>query len=191
MDTLILNFFHDGICRLIPGIVVICLYGNNLVTLAHKTLKNSFVFLAVCIFLIAWFIGATLDTFTFAPAYYIPQIRNALISTNQLAKMNAQRAEALAQKDENDAQKFERVQKVRMYAEIELFRIMMCISLFTCILPPKKLFSIVWPSTTFSDSQWTRWYNKNLRPRFPGIIGTAVFLICWWFGRKLMYNLNS
>jgi len=207
MDTLISNFFHDGICRLIPGIVVICLYWTNLVTSVHNALnKGSSVFLAVCILLIAWGIGATLDTMTFAPAFDYPQIRQALFRTNQLAEFNAKKAETLAQNstnqlrglvaqtDENDAQKFERVQKVRLQAEIVLFRIMMCISFFTFLRPP-NIFSILWPSKTFSDGQRTRWYNriqrtqwynKHLRPRFPGIIGTAVFFTCWWFGRKLV-----
>jgi hypothetical protein len=94
-------------------------------------------------------------------------------------------AKDLANANETEPQKFVRMQKVRMQAEVVLFRVMMCISIFSILLPP-KIFSTVWPSTTSSDCQWLLRFIKHVRPRFLGFLGTEVFYLCWWYGRILV-----
>jgi hypothetical protein len=171
MDTLISNFFYDAICRLIPGIVVIFLYGNRFGVRAHDALKNSSALLAVCILFIAWFIGATLDTATFAPFVNIPQIAHALQTNSQRVGPVSQQTENTGCKTvniETDAEKFARVQHIRQGAEIVLFRIMAFISFFTIILPP---------AIGSNGKPISRWF---------GGICMVVFSVCWWFGRKLL-----
>jgi hypothetical protein len=168
MDALISNFFYDVICRLIPGIVVIWLYGGEIFIRASTMLRGSSISLTVFIMLIAWVIGVTLDTITFAPFYYFPKIRQAFFPTEQQREMDAQFTKMLSGKEETDAQNFLRLQLVRLQAEIVLFRVMMFISAFAIVLPP----------TILSDDK--------MISHLYGVIGTFVFFICWWFGRNLI-----
>jgi hypothetical protein len=179
MNTLLSSFFYDGICRLIPGIVVIGLYGKHLLTRADHALHASSVFLTVCTFLVAWLIGATLDTLTYWPIVallkkvrnnwpVLPRLRDELVPNYQQGGTAAPKSGTEGQKTETEAQKFERLQHVRMQAESVLFRSMFCISTIT----------IFWWPTTFSGVGLTRY--------FYSIGGIGVFLVCWWYSRKAL-----
>src|ERR1039458_4982054 len=121
MNTLLSSFFYDGICRLIPGIVVIGLYGKHLLTRADHALHASSVFLTVCTFLVAWLIGATLDTLTYWPIVallkkvrnnwpVLPRLRDELVPNYQQGGTAAPKSGTEGQKTETEAQKFERLQ---------------------------------------------------------------------------------
>ncbi|MGA2280896.1 MAG: hypothetical protein ABSG80_11410 [Verrucomicrobiota bacterium] len=168
MNTLIWFFFHDAICRLIPGIIVIGLYWNHLVIRAHVALKKEYsLFLAMCIVLIAWLIGATLDTVTFSPWYRIPQVAQVLKLNIPQTNVTQTAGNNIVDKgDRGDIEKYWLVQRIRITAEIVLFRIMMVISAFIILWPPINL---------GVKSKWLRFY---------GLIGTIVFGLCWWFGRQ-------
>lgn len=179
MDTLFLsNFFYDGICRLIPGIVVIGLYWSHLVIRAHCKLQttSASVFLAVCIFLTAWLIGATLDTGVYAVGNYtlkqgklgawLSQVVKEPLPEQQQAQADTQEASTDTKKPETDAQKFERLFRVKGRAERVLFRTMMCISFFAILKPPKQ----------FLDGKYT---HSHWWTRLMSIICFATFYVCW------------
>ena len=184
MDTLLSSFFYDGICRLIPGLVVIGLYGKDLLFRADHALHSPSIFLPVCIILVAWLIGVTLDTLTFWPIVALlkkvpknwpglSRLRVELVPNCQPRGTAATKTDSAAPIPESDAQKFVRLQCVKMDAERTLFRSMLCISAFTIFC---------WP-TTFSDVGLTRYIWS--------FVGTAVFLLCWWYSREALKPTNK
>jgi hypothetical protein len=69
MNELLREFFYDGICRIIPGLIIIGLYGRQLLLEANSALQNitkdhSLVFLVPCVLLAAWLIGVMVDIVT-------------------------------------------------------------------------------------------------------------------------------
>jgi hypothetical protein len=178
MDTLGSHFFGDLISRLIPGIVIIGLYGKHLLIRADHAFHGPSVLLTVCIFFVAWLIGATLDTLTFRPVialfklvpdtWTLSWLRDKLLPNLQQGGTSAPKTGNATPIAESDAQKYDRLQRLRMEAERALFRCMMCISALT----------IIWWPTTFSGVGWIRY--------FYSVVGTGIFFVCWWFSRKAL-----
>jgi hypothetical protein len=69
MNELLREFFYDGICRIIPGLIITGLYGRQLLVEANGALQDitkdhSLVFLVPCVLLAAWLIGVMVDIVT-------------------------------------------------------------------------------------------------------------------------------
>jgi hypothetical protein len=154
----------------IPGIVVLALYGKNLFNHADHLLKGSEASRAFCIFLTAWLIGLTLDLGVFAigsialtNAQKICPILSPfcekLLPKDQPGESDTKKPDTYARQNENDSQKSERMLHERFLGEKILFRVMLSISVIT----------IFWPPITFLPT-WRLFYS---------FVATAVFLGCW------------
>jgi hypothetical protein len=103
----------------------------------------------------AWLIGATLDTLTYWPKTW--------------CKGGEQKQAINDKEHETEKQKFERLQRARLNAEVALFRIMICISATTILY---------WPPA-FPDT--------GLITRFLYSFGvTGVFAACWICSRRVL-----
>lgn len=150
MNNLISEFFDDGICRVIPGIVVIALYMQTEVANAFAVYGKTgdFVILSVCILVVAWFIGVMLQTIGFdIPAFLIIK----LCPPSKLQKC------LLPDKKSEDPSGQERRALIKSGAEIVLFRSMAIISLFSILVPPRSLSPTF--TSIFTSFAWHRWYS--------------------------------
>jgi hypothetical protein len=167
MDTLLTYYSSDVICRVIPGIIIIGLYGKHYVIRASQELPNSSSLLVVFIFLVAWLIGFMLDQVIFLLVAYplewlSKRPRWSWVSSrcNILLPNNQPPAKEHVTETKSFHGKFRYMNGVMLKGGIVLFRSLCCISVIT----------FVWLPTIFSGVQWARLYS---------IIGAFVFLACW------------
>jgi hypothetical protein len=162
MDTLLSYYIGEIITRVIPGIIVIGLYGSKFVTVVNSSSHDSSTFLTICIILIAWLIGLTLDIFFFAVGgFFLKLKRLSWFHGKLLTEKDALRPDKHPNK-ESDAQKCNRLQLMLINPTRALFRVMLCISIITIFSPP----------TTDFGFQWSR-YN------IYSIGGALAFFVCW------------
>ena len=185
MDAIVNNFFYDIIARLIPGLVILLLYGNQWLATIHDTLKNSSIFPAVCIFLVAWLIGLSLDILTLCFGVFVlktlPAFVNKKLPKTFLEHLKKtlpislwgvrflrewslpKRPTAVREgkEKESEAAKFARIQLFMSEAETVLFRVMFCICTTT----------FFWWPPVLSDVGLTRFIYS--------LVGFAVSLVCW------------
>jgi hypothetical protein len=132
-SDLLTNFFHEGISRITPGLVVLALYAHKQVIEAFKMLQSSSVVFGLGLLVSAWLIGLTLDIVAHIPFSLYEWIAGRGLKSR------------VEPEDER-----ERLRFLKDSAELVLLRSLVIISLFTFVVTPHpfsdvrlKLFSNV------------------------------------------------
>jgi hypothetical protein len=139
MTDLTTEFFYDGIARIIPGLVVIALYGRHIVMMALKDFQDASVVVGFCVFFAAWVIGVIIDILTFHPFVCLLKVapRCNLIQRLQL--------HLLSDYDHKSMKELEfRRQVYKAFSEKIMFRSLSAISLITFIWTPADFWTIKW-----------------------------------------------
>ena len=195
-QTLITEFFHEGLARIVPGLVLSS-YAHKPLLKAFDTFHGSSIVFGSSTLVAAWFIGVILENVLFSP--FVLLLRFLKIFRWQEGKVHDAAAapkssttswQWFARCMTKAPRKFcvygewiynwllpelapcsnesERIRFLKYNGEKVMYRSMILISVLTAVWTP-NLFSV--DQWVFSECRWNIWYG----------VSSAFFFSCCWF----------
>src|SRR5208337_3972554 len=178
MEYLIKEFFYDGISRIIPGLVVIALYGRNIGMTGD--FHDASLMLNLYVIVAAWVIGAIIEMLTYFPALLVKSPRKTPHDDKPPSRW-ARVIDWFLPTFEHDATlsatRIEQIDRLmtKKYGEAVMFRCLIAIFTFS-------YFSFYfWPPKVFWSIEWSKTYST---------IG-AVTSVFGWFYLKYTFPRKS
>lgn len=195
--NLISEFFHEAIGRVLPGFVLMTLYGYHFLHREPRVFHHHPLFFGLAILSAAWLIGLTLDLFIFSPFFLFCKLyRRAVLLFHKLyRKVTASRrclfifrvlfflhkiyrtvtalprepAEKRPPEEQNRDKALDAIRLRKYMGEKILLRSSAVVSIITIFCPPPLI-------TNEAPFEWHAFY---------GVILWLGFTVCWllahWF----------
>lgn len=151
--NLLTNFFHEGISRVVPGLVVLALYAHKQITAAFTIFHDSSIASGLSILIAAWLIGLTLDI-----------VASIFFTLHELHTGH----DFPTEQEPNDERG--RIRFLKTSGELVLYRSMCLISLFTFVVTPNSFSDVslrFFPNVTIlegfgSANCWNLWLRAGI-----------------------------
>ncbi len=132
-SNLITEFFYDGISRLVPGLIVVAIYGHRLIETAFCKMNGASAMLSICVFLAAWLVGALIEMLTFVPfEFMLTNFQLRFPRNNFLLNLKKEhlpiRVLVIKNAEDKPYERQLRRQVYKLFAETRMFRCLFFIS---------------------------------------------------------------
>jgi len=199
-QLLIINFFHEVISRIVPGLVVVILFFPDVVRQCYAEFHDSYILFGLTIFIIGWLIGTIVDVGFYSFIYHLRKILLSFYHEKKLKVAEESKNESRRTKFRlylekifgerevclpKDVSKLIWIQK--LHGEATMFRGLALISIWSAKWTPKLFLSKQsdlncnyfncehdsFPyikQSLFLDFQWHDCYGR---------LGFVVFMLAW------------
>jgi len=163
------QFFHEAISRIIPGLVILALYGHSFVSKAVTVFHESSILPGMGILVAAWLIGVVVDNFGFVPFAYLLERLSFNKTFGNVFKKLLKVEQTPDVETPNDE---ERMHIQKFDAEKTMYRTLWMLFFFTLVVPPS--FS--------AEYKWRCWY---------GVFGFVALYSAWVWAIANPYNAKK